>query len=210
MGFLLQRPLKQIGHKYRKLLREMSQKFYQRIYQRIIEGKLFFGILEGVALLCFGLALFGRPDGLSQPPPFEENINSRIRLSFSPKVAPSAERESYRGKDQARVESLTQNRSRQKQALERYLAQIKQQIESKKHYPRREKLRGNEGIVQLRFIIDRNGRLLSNHLALPSPYKGLNRSALQSVQDAAPFPPFPEEMENQNLTLEFRLDFRIE
>jgi protein TonB len=58
-----------------------------------------------------------------------------------------------------------------------------------KRYPRG--LRGVEGTVMLRFVLDRTGRVIESVVTKSSGNRALDQEALESLQRASPFPPFP-------------------
>ena len=72
-----------------------------------------------------------------------------------------------------------------------YAAILRQWLARHEEYPRRARLRHQEGTVSLAIALDRSGRLLRLELAAPSAHEVLNQAALDMARSAAPYPPPP-------------------
>ena len=66
-------------------------------------------------------------------------------------------------------------------------------IEQVKRYPSAARVRRQQGVVHVRFRMDRNGRLLFVGLQRSSGNDALDRAALETVRRAEPFPAIPED-----------------
>ena len=66
-----------------------------------------------------------------------------------------------------------------------------------------------EGIVRVRFTIDREGHVLSAELAESSGHAGLDQAALTVLQRASPLPPIPESMGLERLTITLPIEFSL-
>jgi TonB family protein len=75
-----------------------------------------------------------------------------------------------------------------------YITTIKRAIEQKKYYPKKEKRLNHEGIVEVSFIILKDGTIQEVAVKNPSKYKGLNQGALETLKRVARFEPIPEEL----------------
>lgn len=64
------------------------------------------------------------------------------------------------------------------------------------------------GRTELRFTLDTGGRLLSAEIAEPSGNALLDRLALRSLRDAAPFPPVPPSLADRALLFTVTFSFR--
>ena len=63
-----------------------------------------------------------------------------------------------------------------------------------KRYPRRAEYRGDEGTVQVTFVVNRHGEVLSYGLERSSGNTLLDKEALAMIKRAQPLPAFPEEL----------------
>lgn len=90
-----------------------------------------------------------------------------------------------------------------------YLARVSAWLEQYKEYPRRARLRGKEGIATLRFVIDRQGRVLSFELVRSSGNVLLDREVRDMIQRASPLPPMPEELRQARLELVVPVAFSL-
>lgn len=78
-------------------------------------------------------------------------------------------------------------------ALQRFARAVRRKMESKKRYPRAAQRLGIEGSTGVRITILKDGQLEKVEVVDSSGHEILDTAALQSVRDAAPFPPIPEE-----------------
>ncbi|MEL3892287.1 energy transducer TonB [Ferrovibrio sp. MS7] len=75
-----------------------------------------------------------------------------------------------------------------------YLARLSIALEKYKDYPRRAVLRNLEGVPQLRFTLDREGRVIAFALHRSSGSEILDEAALDMIKRAKTLPAFPEEI----------------
>lgn len=93
--------------------------------------------------------------------------------------------------------------------MKNFLDIIRKKIESKKKYPEAAKLAGIEGRSGIKLVILRNGRLESVDIIESSGNKILDEAAVQSVRDAEPFPPIPEETNQEKIEMSIYLVFKM-
>jgi protein TonB len=95
-------------------------------------------------------------------------------------------------------------------AIKRYAVMIRGLIDRCKEYPYQARRQDQEGSVQIRFILSRQG-ILKNEPVLErqSRYRLLNESALEAVKNAAPFPPFPEEIREEEMGFQVAVSFSL-
>src|SRR5205823_4628639 len=67
-------------------------------------------------------------------------------------------------------------------------------IERNKAYPPAARSRGETGVVQLAFSIDRQGRVLGSQVVHGSGHAALDQETLATVRRAQPFPPPPADL----------------
>ncbi len=93
--------------------------------------------------------------------------------------------------------------------LQKFLSTVRKRIESEKKYPIAAQKAEIEGYTTIRMTIMKDGRLEKAEVAKSSGHEILDRAALQSVRDAEPFPPIPEEVKMSNLEVSIRLVFTL-
>ncbi len=93
-------------------------------------------------------------------------------------------------------------------ALKGYIGKIQRIIEGEKKYPEASRKAGREGKVKVQFTIFRDGKVGNIKLLTQTPYRNLNKEAMNAVKRAAPFTGFPDSMaENSvNVILPFRFE----
>lgn len=82
-----------------------------------------------------------------------------------------------------------------------YFARIKHQIERVWIYPVEAAERGISGDLSLTFRISKDGNLLGVRLVDQSGYEILDVAALKAVKEAAPFYPFPKNIQREKITI---------
>ncbi len=94
--------------------------------------------------------------------------------------------------------------------IARYAGLLKGRLEASMHYPRAARVAGQEGSVVVRFVIDRNGTVLSILLERASGHAILDREAVEMIERAEPFPAMPGEMAGDVLELRVPIAYRID
>jgi TonB family protein len=89
----------------------------------------------------------------------------------------------------------------------RYALQIQDRIAKAIRYPAREREAGLSGRVKLRVRLLRDGTLAEAMISEPSGTELFDSEALQAVQRQAPYPPFPPELAQSDLSLEIPVLF---
>jgi pilus assembly protein CpaC len=90
----------------------------------------------------------------------------------------------------------------------RYALQIQDRVAKAIRYPAGEKEKGIGGRVKLRLHLFRDGTLEQAVISEPSGIEVFDTEALTAVQSQAPYPPFPSELPQQDLWLEFPVLFK--
>lgn len=80
-------------------------------------------------------------------------------------------------------------------------------LERHKRYPRSAQARRQEGVSQVRFTIDREGRVLSVQIDKGSGYEVLDEETVEMVRRASPLPAPPEEMKQERIELVVPVQF---
>jgi periplasmic protein TonB len=95
-------------------------------------------------------------------------------------------------------------------AQNRYLSLIRARILAHRHYPPMARARQMEGVVHLRFTLAANGSLSRGvQIVKPSGFTVLDEQASRCVLAAAPFPPFPAELQRDSLTVEVPIVYQL-
>ncbi|QCG91550.1 energy transducer TonB [Azospirillum sp. TSH100] len=82
-------------------------------------------------------------------------------------------------------------------------------LERHKRYPRAAQARRQEGVAQVRFVIDREGNVLSVQLDRSSGVSALDEETVEMVRRASPLPAPPEEMAKDRIELVVPVQFFI-
>jgi protein TonB len=94
--------------------------------------------------------------------------------------------------------------------LLQYQGMIRLMIDRQKEYPYQARRQEQEGKVEIRFVLSRQGTLVGEPaLEKKSRYERLNTSALEAVKKAAPYPPFPPEVPAGELSFSVTLSFSL-
>lgn len=90
-----------------------------------------------------------------------------------------------------------------------YYREVTAWLEKHKRYPRRSKLRNEEGVVLLRFVVERDGMVTVSGIKESSGYKRLDKEAMGMIERAQPLPPIPAEMRQAKLDLVIPVKFNL-
>ena len=94
-------------------------------------------------------------------------------------------------------------------ALKRFAAAVHRRIESNKRYPAAAQNVGIEGRTGVRMTILKDGRLKEVEILDSSGYEILDKAALRSVRDAAPFPAIPDAAKMEEIEVSVYLAFNL-
>ena len=94
--------------------------------------------------------------------------------------------------------------------LQAYLEEINRLIhQAKRSYPDIARRLGNQGTAILRLTINRNGTIQKIQIGQHSGYQVLDESADKIIRRAAPFPPFPQSLNINSLTIDIPFQFNL-
>ncbi len=82
-------------------------------------------------------------------------------------------------------------------------------LDEHKHYPRSAQVMRREGVVLVRFVLDRQGALLSAGLDRSSGVAELDREALALLRRACPFPRVPDSRSGDRFELIAPIEFML-
>jgi periplasmic protein TonB len=96
-------------------------------------------------------------------------------------------------------------------ALQTWVGEIAAVLERRKRYPATAYARGEQGIAQVSFTLDRQGRVIESHIVRSSGAPDLDEEALALLKRAEPFPPSPAQAGGNgriNLTVPIRFSLK--
>ena len=88
-----------------------------------------------------------------------------------------------------------------------YLSLLQAWLARHKEYPRRSRMRRQEGTALLRFVMDRDGRVLDFSIQRSSGHPDLDHEVEQMIRRAQPLPPIPADLRQARLELVVPVQF---
>src|SRR5690606_41698135 len=99
-------------------------------------------------------------------------------------------------------------RGMSKAAMRAYGMGVHSAMARRRRYPPAALQQRLEGVVKVRLVVDRRGRLVGNPtVAKSSGHRVLDEEALRMVRVAAPFRPLPEDADKDTLVFVIPMDF---
>jgi len=92
--------------------------------------------------------------------------------------------------------------------LANYVRAVQNKIIGAIYYPRQARDAGWEGLTKLSLNINANGELKSIKVAQSSGYKMLDDAALDTAAAQAPYPPFPPQIDSQELAVDVPIVYK--
>jgi len=89
-----------------------------------------------------------------------------------------------------------------------YAARLAAHLNRHKRYPLAARRRREEGVVELRLLIGRDGTVIQGRVSLPGP-KALSEAALRMLEEAKPLPPFPDAMPQSRIDVVVPISFKL-
>ncbi len=88
-----------------------------------------------------------------------------------------------------------------------YASRLRSWLESHKTYPRKARMRREEGVVEVRFVVDRSGHVLDGDIVRGSGHALLDTEVLAMLARADPFPPAPHHMRGERIEISAPVEF---
>ena len=88
-----------------------------------------------------------------------------------------------------------------------YAAKVRSWLYAHKIYPRRARMRREEGSVQVRFVLDRAGMLIEGIIVHGSGHSTLDEEAVAMMRRASPFPKAPSDLAGERIEFSAPIEF---
>jgi protein TonB len=145
-----------------------------------------------------------QPKQVEEPPPPPEPPQAVVAPPEQPVPQPIEERKPPTPAVPARVKGGAPRIEPSWQtALVRHLQQYKR-------YPGEAQARGDQGVVQLSFTVDRAGHVLNREIVRSSGHRELDNEVMSMIERAQPLPPFPATMPQAKLELTVPIRFSLQ
>jgi len=95
------------------------------------------------------------------------------------------------------------------QVTRHYLAALAARINRSKFYPRASRRLGEEGMVVVSFVIQRNGELTDLNVVESSGHRRLDEAALETLQRVSPFDKIPEAIDREQWPISVPIAFSL-
>lgn len=91
-----------------------------------------------------------------------------------------------------------------------YASRLRAWLEAHKTYPKRSRMRREEGVVQIHFAVDRRGRLLAGDITRSSGFSTLDAEAIAMLSRAQPFPSAPHSIRGERIEISTPVEFSLQ
>jgi protein TonB len=90
-----------------------------------------------------------------------------------------------------------------------YAAKIRSWLYAHKTYPRRSRMRHEEGMVRVRFVLDRRGQLLEGLVIAGSGFAALDEEGQAMLFRASPYPAAPQDIPGSRIEFIVPIEWRL-
>jgi protein TonB len=140
------------------------------------------------------------------PPKLVERKPPPRRAAAEQKPLPSDARQ---GQASASRENMSgQAASADPNARNRYLASLAATLRNRLRYPDVARSQGVSGVAQIRFTVDRSGRIVSSSLVRSTGHPALDQAALATASPGSSVPPVPDFIPQLTFTIPLRFNLR--
>jgi periplasmic protein TonB len=146
------------------------------------------------------------PKPEKKPPPKPVERKPPARRAAEQKPLPSDARQ---GQASASRENMSgQAASADPNARNRYLASLAATLRNRLRYPDVARSQGVSGVAQIRFTVDRSGRIVSSSLVRSAGHPALDQAALATASPGSSVPPVPDFIPQLTFTIPLRFNLR--
>lgn len=146
------------------------------------------------------------PVRVSPPRPPEPMRASQLSAASASPPAPAVTAPSGTGTDRSAPPIET---ARAKKAQADYFSMVAAHLNRKKSYPTEAKKARQEGIVTVRFTVDRNGDVSNISIKRSSGHDLLDSATLDLLRRVAPLPRMPSSMQRDSVTIALPIDYSL-
>lgn len=148
----------------------------------------------------------GEMETVPPPKPVEKKVEKKPKQKHaSVAAAPSA---TERKAERAAAPSPGAS-SHNPNALPNWKSELVARLERAKRYPPEAQSRGEQGVVQLAFSVDRSGGVYGAHIVRSSGSSALDSATLALVERAAPLPPPPPEVAGSQIAISVPIRYNL-
>ena len=90
-----------------------------------------------------------------------------------------------------------------------YASRLRAWLEAHKTYPKRARMRREEGVVHVHFAVDRDGRLLRGNVVGSSGFASLDAEAMAMLDRSNPFPGAPHSVRGERIEVSTPVEFYL-
>ncbi|WP_339690219.1 TonB family protein [uncultured Parasphingorhabdus sp.] len=147
-----------------------------------------------------------RQSPIAQPQPIAVRNNSPKVLP-SPRIAPDTGPGAASEKAPASKTSGESPQARKEKAD--YFAMVSAHLNRRKQYPSEARKARQQGVVKVRFTVDRSGNISGVSISGSSGYQILDEATLALMQRVAPLPRMPDTMAQSSVTITLPIDYSL-
>jgi protein TonB len=148
----------------------------------------------------------GEIEMVPPPKPIEKKVDKKPKQKHaSVAAAPSA---TERKAERAAAPSPGAS-SHNPNALPNWKSELVSRLERAKRYPAEAQSRGEQGVAQLAFSVDRRGGVHGARIARSSGSSALDQATLALVERAAPLPPPPAEIPGSQIAISVPIRYNL-
>ncbi|QNA85575.1 energy transducer TonB [Sphingomonas sp. So64.6b] len=90
-----------------------------------------------------------------------------------------------------------------------YAAKVRSWLYAHKTYPRRSRMRREEGVVRVRFVLDRQGQLLEGQVIGKSGFAALDEEGQAMLSRASPYPAAPQDILGSRIEFTVPIEWQL-
>lgn len=136
-------------------------------------------------------------------------VTHQPKKSSEPVTAKKAKKTNVEAKKISTGSQNTVSTGGNKGADRSYISVISAKLARYKRYPKSARKKEHEGTVTLFFIVKRDGKVIESYISQSSGYPQLDRAVLRMLKKASPLPRFPENMEQEQLSIRIPIEFKL-